>query len=172
VASFYSATAKADDLISQAQKLTSNSGGGDWDRNNRLKVYQALQMLLHRDLLGASSLFLECMATFSCTEMCPYPEFIVYAILTNLLHLPRVELKEKIVDGTEVISVAKEIPIVVSANETVKERNTAVLALVHLAFFAYLSFSSATDQACQRVLQLRLQGLPSCHCRCRTSLEA
>ncbi|GKY92348.1 hypothetical protein MPSEU_000205700 [Mayamaea pseudoterrestris] len=114
VASFYNATAMTDDLIVQAQKVASSSGsGGDWDRLNRLKVYQALQMLLHRDFRGAAALLLGCMATFSCTEMCSYSEFIGYVVLTNLLHLPRVELKEKIIDGPEVIGVAKDIPVVI-----------------------------------------------------------
>jgi hypothetical protein len=115
VASFYSATSTTDDLIAQAQKVAASSGGGgDWDRLNRLKVYRALQMLLHRNFQGAATLLLECMATFSCAEMCAYSEFILYVVLTNLLHLPRVELKAKVIDGPEVIGVAKEIPVVVS----------------------------------------------------------
>lgn len=115
IASFYGATSTTDDLIAQAQKLAaSGGGGGDWDRMNRLKVYRAIQNLLHRDFQAASKLLLECLATFSCTEMCSYSEFIMYAILTNLLHLPRVELKNKFIDGPEVIGVAKEIPVVVS----------------------------------------------------------
>ena len=115
VASFYSATSETDEMIAQAQKLAAaGGGGGDWDRNNRLKVYRALQMLLHRNFQEASVLFLDCMATFSCTEMCSYSEFIVYVVLTNLLHLPRVELKKSVIDGPEVIGVARDIPVVVS----------------------------------------------------------
>jgi len=113
VSSFYSDTAKTDEYIAKADKLANEGGGGDWDRRNRLKVYKALQRLLHRDTEGASSLLLDCIATFSCNEICSYSEFIVYTILTNLLHLPRPELKKKIIDGPEVISVSGEIPVVV-----------------------------------------------------------
>lgn len=111
LASFYDDTVAADDNIEQALSLAEGSGG-DWDRRNRLKVYRALQLLLHRDLKKASSLLLDCIATFSCNEMCPYADFIVYVVLTNLLHLPRPELKKKILDGPEILSVAHEIPIV------------------------------------------------------------
>ena len=114
LASFYNDTVKADDFIDRADKLANEGGGGDWDRRNRLKVYKALQQLLHRDMETASSLLLDCIATFSCNEICSYTEFIVYAILTNMLHLPRPNLKKKIIDGPEILSVATEIPVVVS----------------------------------------------------------
>ena len=116
VASFYSDTAGADNFVDRAHRLAEAGGGADWDRRNRLKVYRALQRLLHRDLQTAAGLLLDCIATFSCAEMCTYTEFIVYAVLTNMLHLPRPELKKKIIDGPEVLSVSKEIPEVVSAS--------------------------------------------------------
>lgn len=114
VASFYGNTSGSDDYIDRANKLANEGGGADWDRRNRLKVYRALQRMLHRDMESASSLLLDCIATFSCSEICSYTEFIVYAILTNLLHLPRPELKSKIIDGPEVLSVASEIPSVIN----------------------------------------------------------
>ena len=113
VASFYGNTAKTDEFIEKADKLANEGGGGDWDRRNRLKVYKALQRMLHRDMEQASTLLLDCIATFSCNEICTYTEFIVYAILSNLLHLPRPEMKKSIIDGPEILSVSKEIPAVV-----------------------------------------------------------
>lgn len=114
VASFYSDTVATDEYIERSNKLAHEGGGADWDRRNRLKVYRALQRMIHRDMEAASALLLDCIATFSCSEICSYTEFIVYATLTNLLHLPRPELKSKIIDGPEILSVATEIPIVVS----------------------------------------------------------
>jgi hypothetical protein len=99
----------------QAQKLATDGGGGDWDRRNRLKVYRALSKLLQRDIKGAASLLIDCLATFSCNEICTYKSFIVYTILTNVLDLTRPQLKEKILDGPEILSVASDIPIVVSS---------------------------------------------------------
>jgi hypothetical protein len=114
VASFYGDTSKADDLIDRADKMANEGGGGDWDRRNRLKVYRALQKLLHRDMEAASTLLLDCIATFSCSEVCSYKDFIVYTALTNVLHLPRPQLKTKVIDGPEILSVAEDIPVVVS----------------------------------------------------------
>jgi 26S proteasome regulatory subunit N7 len=94
----------------KAVKLSNE--GGDWDRRNRLKVYSALNKILNRDFKGAASLLVDCIATFSCNELCSYIDFIVYAILTNILYLPRTEIKAKIVDGPEILSIIKEIPVV------------------------------------------------------------
>jgi 26S proteasome regulatory subunit N7 len=72
------------------------------------------RLLQHRDTVSAGPLLLDCIATFSCTEMCSYKDFCVYAILTNILHLPRPLLQEKIINGPEIRGVANEIPDVVS----------------------------------------------------------
>mmetsp|Transcript_24251 Transcript_24251/g.36185 ORF Transcript_24251/g.36185 Transcript_24251/m.36185 type:complete len:113 (+) Transcript_24251:965-1303(+) len=88
--------------------------GGDWDRRNRLKVYSALSKLLARDVKEASTLLVDCIATFSCTELCSYTDFIVYTMISGVLYLPRTELKKMIIDGPEILSVAKDIPAVVS----------------------------------------------------------
>lgn len=76
--------------------------GGDWDRRNRLKVYEALHLITARDVKGAAALLLECVSTFTCTELCSYNDFILYTVVTNILALPRTTLKKKIVDGPEV----------------------------------------------------------------------
>ena len=101
-------------LLVQAQKLATEGGGGDWDRRNRLKVYRGLGRLLARDIKGAAALLIDCIATFSCNEICSYHSFIVYATLSNLLNIPRPQIKAKILDGPEILSVANEIPEVVS----------------------------------------------------------
>ena len=101
-----------DHFIDAAEKL-SEKGGGDWDRRNRLKVYRALAKLWHRDTTGAAPLLLEGMATFSCNELCTYADFLVYAMLANLLHLPRPQVHDKILQGPEILAVQTEIPNVV-----------------------------------------------------------
>ena len=99
--------------MNQASKVIEK--GGDWDRRNRLKAYKAIAYLLARDLQSASKLLVDGIATFSCTELCDYPEFITYAVVTSLLHLPRTELKKSIIDGSEILQVASDIPVVVSS---------------------------------------------------------
>ena len=111
VSSFWNDSKKTKTTLDAAASVVAN--GGDWDRRNRLKAYQALSFLLVRDAESASKLLAEGIATFSCTELCGYPEFITYAIVTNLLYLKRPELKKSIIDGSEVLQVAKDIPVVV-----------------------------------------------------------
>lgn len=113
VASFYSDTKATDDIMDRAHKLAEAGGGADWDRRNRLKVYRALQRMLHRDDKQAAGLLLDCIATFNANECCTYREFIIYTILSNMLHLPRPDLKKTIIDGPEILSVSLEIPEVV-----------------------------------------------------------
>lgn len=113
VASFHSDTKTATSLVMRAVKLAED-GGGDWDRRNRLKVYNALMKMLARDVKHAASLLIDCIATFSCNELCSYTDFIVYTIISNLLYLPRTDLKQKIIDGPEILTVVHEIPVVAS----------------------------------------------------------
>jgi len=107
VACFYNDTKIANKLTAEATAMAN-----DWDRRNRLKVYDAMGKILTRDVKGAAALLVDCIATFSCTEFCTFSEFVLYAIVSNILYLPRVELKAKIIEGAEIISCAKsgEIP--------------------------------------------------------------
>lgn len=41
------------------------AGGGDWERKNRLRVYEAVFLLATRDLARAASLLLDSIATFN-----------------------------------------------------------------------------------------------------------
>ncbi|KAL3791154.1 hypothetical protein HJC23_000574, partial [Cyclotella cryptica] len=102
--------------LDQASKVIEK--GGDWDRRNRLKAYRAISYLLVRDLQSASKLLVDGIATFSCTELCDYSEFITYAVVTSLLHLPRTELKKSIIDGSEILQVANDIPVVLKLANT------------------------------------------------------
>ena len=43
--------------------------GGDWDRRNRLKVYEACHLMSIRNFKGAALLFLDALPTFTCTEV-------------------------------------------------------------------------------------------------------
>merc|ERR1712176_30727 len=112
VASFHGDLKKNILVIEKASKLAQD--GGDWDRRNRLKVYSALSKLFSRQIKEAASLLVDCTATFSCNELCSYTDFLVYTVISNILHLPRPELKTKIIDGPEILSVSKEIPQVIN----------------------------------------------------------
>ncbi|KAL7493394.1 hypothetical protein ACHAWT_005943 [Skeletonema menzelii] len=116
VCSFWGDWKSMNETLTKAAKVIEK--GGDWDRRNRLKAYQAMSYLCSRDLKSASSLLLEGIATFSCMELCEYSEFIMYAIVTNLLYLKRTEVKKSIIDGSEILQVAKDIPVVMQLANT------------------------------------------------------
>eukprot|EP00271_Cylindrocystis_brebissonii_P010652 TRINITY_DN26925_c0_g1_i1.p1 TRINITY_DN26925_c0_g1~~TRINITY_DN26925_c0_g1_i1.p1 ORF type:complete len:386 (-),score=102.10 TRINITY_DN26925_c0_g1_i1:286-1443(-) len=100
------------DLISQniAKAKSLFDEGGDWERKNRLKVYEGLLMLATRQFKKAADLFLDAIATFTTYELFSYNTFIFYAVLTSVISLDRVKLKEKVVDAPEILSVIDQIP--------------------------------------------------------------
>jgi len=85
-------------------------GGGDWERRNRLKVYEAVFLMQARDFKEAAKLLLDSIATFTASELVPYNTFIFYTVVTCLISLPRKELKPKVIDAPEILQVIHEIP--------------------------------------------------------------
>jgi 26S proteasome regulatory subunit N7 len=70
--------------------------GGDWDRRNRLKVYEGVYLMSIRDFKGAATLFLDTLSTFTSTEIMSYKEFVKYAVLTSLVSMQRVDIKKRV----------------------------------------------------------------------------
>jgi len=108
VALFFMDVEAARTMMADAKKLVDN--GGDWDRRNRLKAYEAVLLMVERDFKTAASLLLDGIATFTCTELCSYETFIYWGVVTNMLFLSRPELKKKLVDGPEVLGVIGKLP--------------------------------------------------------------
>jgi len=85
--------------------------GGDWDRRNRLKVYEGLYSVSHQRWFGkAAELFLETLSTFTSYELFDYNTFIFYTVLTSIVSLDRVLLKNKVIDAPEILAVIRQIP--------------------------------------------------------------
>ena len=70
--------------------------GGDWDRKNRLKVYEGLYSLTTRDFKVAAVNFFETMATFTCSEVMEYQSFVKYAVFACMVAMDRSFIKEKV----------------------------------------------------------------------------
>ncbi|KRX09446.1 hypothetical protein PPERSA_00725 [Pseudocohnilembus persalinus] len=83
--------------------------GGDWERKNRLKVYEGIYFLMIRDFKSTSKLFLQTISTFNSPEIISYNKLVYYTVLTSLISLPRSEIKEKIVHSPEVLSAIRDI---------------------------------------------------------------
>jgi len=70
--------------------------GGDWDRRNRLKVYNGLHLLSIRQFKRGGELLLDALSTFTATELLSYNEFVGLTVIANTLGLKRVDLKKKV----------------------------------------------------------------------------
>ena len=84
-------------------------GASDWDRKNKLKVYEAIYLLNVRNFSGAADLLLETLSTFTSYELFDYKQFIFYAVISAMVSLDRPSLKKRIIDAPEVLSVIHEI---------------------------------------------------------------
>ncbi|KAJ4961105.1 hypothetical protein NE237_021015 [Protea cynaroides] len=100
------------DLIAKSLEKAKNlfEEGGDWERKNRLKVYEGLYCMSTRNFKKAASLFLDSISTFTTYEIFPYDTFIFYTVLTSIISLDRVSLKQKVVDAPEILTVIGKIP--------------------------------------------------------------
>jgi len=85
--------------------------GGDWDRRNRLKVYNGLNFLSVRQFKRGGELLLDALSTFTATELISYNDFVTLTVISNALTLKRVDLKKKVIGAPEVNQVLPEIPV-------------------------------------------------------------
>eukprot|EP01006_Ploeotia_vitrea_P037949 TRINITY_DN66190_c6_g1_i1.p1 TRINITY_DN66190_c6_g1~~TRINITY_DN66190_c6_g1_i1.p1 ORF type:complete len:416 (-),score=240.44 TRINITY_DN66190_c6_g1_i1:267-1514(-) len=84
--------------------------GGDWERRNLLKVYEASYLMLIRDFEAAAKLLLDCVATFTCYELFDYNRFAFYTVLLGVLTLDRPTVRDKIVLSPDILAVIREVP--------------------------------------------------------------
>lgn len=84
--------------------------GGDWDRRNRLKVYQGVYSVAIRDFKAAASFFLDTVSTFTSYELMDYITFVRYTVYMAIISLPRNELRDKVIKGSEIQEVLHSLP--------------------------------------------------------------
>lgn len=106
--------------------------GGDWDRRNRLKVYQGVYCIAVRDFKSAATFFLDTVSTFTSYELMDYPTFVRYAVYVAMISLPRNELRDKVVKGSEIQEVLHQLP-------DVKAYLNSLYHCHYLDFFGQLS---------------------------------
>jgi len=123
--------------------------GGDWERKNRLKVYEGLYCMSTRNFMQAATLFLDSISTFTTYELFSYDTFIFYSVLTSTISLDRVSLKQKVVDAPEILTVIGKIP-------HLSDFMNALYGCQYKTFF--VAFAGLTDQ-------IRLDRYLHAHCR-------
>ena len=84
--------------------------GADWDKKNKLKVFEGVYCMLIRDFKRAAELFISSIATFTCVELLDYKQFIFYAVVMALITQDRRTIKKEIIHSPDVLSVIREIP--------------------------------------------------------------
>lgn len=82
--------------------------GGDWDRRNRLKVYQGLYCVAIRDFKQAAELFLDTVSTFTSYELMDYKTFVTYTVYVCMIALKRPDLREKVGDLRKLLCCQRE----------------------------------------------------------------
>merc|ERR1711976_15784 len=82
--------------------------GGDWERKNKLKVYEGVYFIMIRDFKSAAVKLLDCMSTFNAPEVIDFDTLIFYTVLSSMMTLGRADIKKKVMKNSEVLSVIKD----------------------------------------------------------------
>ncbi|CAJ0604250.1 unnamed protein product [Cylicocyclus nassatus] len=86
--------------ITKAKELMEQ--GGDWERKNRLRSYEALYKMSVRDFAAAANLYLEAVPTFGSYELMTYENLVFYTVVTSLFALDRPDLRTKVIKCNEI----------------------------------------------------------------------
>ena len=84
--------------------------GDDQEKKNRLKVYEGLYLILTKNFKYTGKNFQEALMTFTSYELFDFKTFIFYTAIINIISVDRKDLKEKIIDNSDVLSCINEIP--------------------------------------------------------------
>merc|ERR1712093_283348 len=133
------------DNIDKAKALVES--GGDWDRRNRLKVYQGVYLLSIRDFKAGGALLFDTISTFTASELISYEDFIALSIVAGVLTLPRKDLREKIINSPEVIATLPALP-------HLKHFTSSLYECEYAKFFAALAEVEEHHLNTSRVLSL------------------
>eukprot|EP00755_Sulcionema_specki_P006549 Sspe_Gene.35768::Locus_17314_Transcript_1_1_Confidence_1.000_Length_1068::g.35768::m.35768/K03037/PSMD6, RPN7; 26S proteasome regulatory subunit N7 len=83
---------------------------GDWERRNRLKVYEGIYLMTKRQFAEGANLLLEALCAFSSGELVEYKHFVMYTTLMAMVTLDRPTLKKKILTSSEVLQAFPDLP--------------------------------------------------------------
>ena len=84
--------------------------GLDWERRNRLKVFEGMYNLLIRNFSESATLLLEAATTFTAKEFIPFHDLIFYATTLTMVSLDRATLNNKVIHNPEILTEIREIP--------------------------------------------------------------
>ena len=94
--------------VLQCKKLVED--GADWDKKNKLKIFEGVYCMLIRDFNKAAELFLSSVATFTCYELMDYEEFVFYAVVTACVTQDRKTIKKEVIHAPDILAVIRDLP--------------------------------------------------------------
>ena len=95
------------EFLKICQGLTDDSL--DWEKKNKLSIYEGVSHILKRNMPTAADILLNSVNTFNSPEIMSFKELVKYAVLLGLLSLHRKDIREKIIQSSEVWSVWRAI---------------------------------------------------------------
>ena len=84
--------------------------GADWDKKNKLKIYEGIYCMMIRDLKTAAELLLSSVATFTATELIDYKTFVFYTVVTSMVTMDRKVIRKDVVHSPDILAVIRDIP--------------------------------------------------------------
>ena len=101
--------------IQQCHKLVED--GADWDKKNKLKIFEGVYCMMIRDFKKASDLFVNSIATFTCVELMSFKDFVFYAVILGILTQDRKTIKKDIIHSPDILAVNRDIPFLKQYSE-------------------------------------------------------
>lgn len=108
--------------------------GGDWERRNRYKTYKGIHCLAIRDFKEAANLLVDSLATFTSVELTSYENIATYASVAGLFALERTDLKSKVVDSPELLSLINTTP----ALQSISSLTISLYTSDYASYFPFL----------------------------------
>ncbi len=71
--------------------------GADWDKKNKLKIFEGVYCMMIRDFKKGSELFVSSIATFTATEVMEFNDFVFYAVVLAILTSDRKTIKKDVI---------------------------------------------------------------------------
>lgn len=127
-----------DDQVFVKNKLEQTNNmiekGGDWERRNRYKTYKGIHCLAIRDFKEAANLLVDSLATFTSVELTSYENIATYASVAGLFSLGRTDLKAKIIDSPELLSLMTTTP----ALQSISSLTISLYTSEYTSYFPFL----------------------------------
>lgn len=84
--------------------------GADWDKKNKLKIFEGVYCMMIRDFKKASDLLVSSIATFTAVELMSFKDFVFYTVVLGLLCQDRKTIKKELIHSPDILAVNRDIP--------------------------------------------------------------